>query len=235
MHLIVGLGNPGPEHAGQRHNIGFMAVDGIARRFSFPAYREKFKGLVADGMIGGERVLLLKPQTFMNLSGESVSAAMGFYKLTAEDVTVIHDEIDLAPGKIKVKTGGGSGGHNGIRSIEAQIGNGFQRVRLGVGHPGHKDLVHAHVLNRFGKNDAVWLDPLLEAVAGNADMLVRRDAQNFMNRIAIATRIEPPLAENENVAPAPKTEPKPAPAPAAQTERKGPMAEMLSRLFGGKS
>jgi PTH1 family peptidyl-tRNA hydrolase len=226
MHLIAGIGNPGPDHAGQRHNIGFMAVDGIARRHSFPRFKEKFKGLIADGSIAGERVLLLKPQTYMNLSGESVAAAMGFYKLSPSDVTIIHDEIDLAPGKVKVKTGGGSGGHNGIRSIEAQIGPGFQRVRLGVGHPGHKDLVHAHVLNRFGKSDAVWLDPLLEAIAANADLLVRRDGQNFMNRIAIVTRPEAPPAENENAAP------KPAPAPAP--ERKGPMAEMLSRLFGGK-
>ena len=227
MHLIAGIGNPGPDHDGQRHNIGFMAVDGIARRHSFPRFKEKFKGLITDGSIAGERVLLLKPQTYMNLSGESVAAAMGFYKLSPSDVTIIHDEIDLAPGKVKVKTGGGSGGHNGIRSIEAQIGPGFQRVRLGVGHPGHKDLVHAHVLNRFGKSDAVWLDPLLEAIAANVDLLVRRDGQNFMNRIAIVTRPEAPPAENENAAP------KPAPAPAP--ERKGPMAEMLSRLFGGKA
>jgi PTH1 family peptidyl-tRNA hydrolase len=169
----------------------------------------------------------------MNLSGESVASAMGFYKIPTADVTILQDEIDLAPGKVKVKTGGGSGGHNGIRSIEAQIGPDFQRVRLGVGHPGHKDLVHAHVLNRFGKGDAEWLDPLLEAVAENAELLVRRDAQNFMNRVAIALR---PAAEAETPTRSAPAEPAPKKNAAPVSEpRKGPMAEMLSRLFGGKS
>lgn len=223
MHLMVGLGNPGPEHAGERHNIGFMAADAIARRHRLPAFREKFKGLVTDGTIDGERVLVLKPRTFMNLSGESVAAAMQFYKLGPADLTVMHDEIDLAPGKLKVKTGGGTGGHNGIRSIEAHLGSDFRRVRLGVGHPGHKDLVSGHVLNNFAKSDRQWLEPLLDAIAANAAFLAKGDEANFMNRVALATRPAAPAAES------PK-----APAPAEKSASRGPMAKMLARLFGGK-
>lgn len=228
MHLIVGLGNPGPEHAGQRHNIGFMAADAIVGRHGLPDFREKFQGLVSSGTIDGERMLVLKPQTFMNLSGDSVGAAMRFYKLDPSDVTVIYDEIDLAPGKLKVKTGGGSGGHNGIRSIEAHIGNGFRRVRLGVGHPGHKDRVHGHVLADFAKADRDWLDPLLAAVADNAALLAKGDASNFMNRVAMATR---PADEPE---PQDRKRPEPAAAaePPAKSESRGTMADMLGRLFG---
>ena len=147
MHLIVGLGNPGDKYRNNRHNIGFLAVDAIARRHGFPPFREKLKGLISEGTIEGEKVLLLKPQTYMNSSGDSVHAVARFYKLDASDISVLYDEIDLAPGKSRVKVGGGNGGHNGLRSIDPQIGLNYRRVRLGVGHPGHKDLVMHHVFS----------------------------------------------------------------------------------------
>lgn len=236
MHLIVGLGNPGSEYAGNRHNIGAMAVDGIARRHGFSPFKAKFQGLIADGNVDGERVLLLKPQTYMNRSGDSVAAAANFYKIPVEDVTVIYDELDLAPGKMRVKTGGGTGGHNGLRSIDPQIGNGFQRVRLGIGHPGHKELVTRHVLADFAKADQEWLAPLLDAVADNAGLLARHDANNFMNRVALALN-------NDNTASAPANpsspEAAPTPRPTEQTEQTeqsegGPMSDMLKKLFGKK-
>lgn len=227
MHLLVGLGNPGRQYAGHRHNIGAMAADAIARRHGFPAYKSKFEGLVADGTIDGERVLLLKPETYMNRSGDSIAAAMRFYKLPVENVIVFYDELDLAPGKVRVKTGGGTGGHNGLRSIDPQIGNGYHRVRLGIGHPGHKELVKRHVLSDFAKADYAWLDPLLDAVAENAGLLVTGDTANFMNRMALAINGEKPAARREEAPqPAPRSE-KPA------DDASGPMAGMLKKLFGG--
>ena len=160
MHLIVGLGNPGDKYSRNRHNIGFLAVEEIARRHSFPPFREKFKGLVSEGTIAGEKVLILKPQTWMNSSGESVEATLQFYKLAPTDVTVIYDEIDLIPGKSRIKRGGGNGGHNGLRSIDPRVGTDYRRVRLGVGHPGHKDRVMPWVLGDFSKADLeFWMNP----------------------------------------------------------------------------
>ena len=192
MILIVGLGNPGDRHAGNRHNIGFMAVDRIAVEHGLGPWRQRFQGLVADGHLGPARVTLLKPQTFMNLSGQSVGEAARFLKIPPDDVIVIHDEIDLAPAKLKVKTGGGAAGHNGLRSIDAHIGDGFHRVRLGVGHPGHKDAVPGYVLRDFAKADAAWLDNLLRGVEDAAPALALKDWATFQNRVAL--RLTPPRA-----------------------------------------
>ena len=168
MLIIAGLGNPGPKYANNRHNVGFMAADAIARRHSFSPWSKKFQAEIAEGKIAGEKVLLIKPQTFMNLSGQAVGEAMRFYKLGRQPLTVFYDEIDLAAGKLRIKTGGGAGGHNGIRSLDQHIGKDYRRVRIGVGHPGVKELVHGHVLGDFAKADREWLDPLLDAIADNA-------------------------------------------------------------------
>lgn len=234
MHLIVGLGNPGDKYRNNRHNIGFLAVDAIARRHGFPAFREKFQGLITEGTIDGERVLLLKPQTYMNSSGDSVQKVVTFYKLGATDVTVLYDEIDLAPGKTRVKVGGGTGGHNGIRSIDPQIGVNYRRVRLGVGHPGHKDLVMPHVLGDFAKAEVTgWLTPLLDALADNAGMLVKGDDAGLMNKLAIATRgdgAERPQRP-ETADPTRKKAPPAPPPEQAKAKPAGPMADMLGKLF----
>lgn len=174
MKLIVGLGNPGAEYAHHRHNIGFMSVDTIADRHGLPPWRKKFSGLVTEGDIGGVRALLLKPQTYMNDSGRSVQEAAQFHKIALSDIVVLHDELDLAPSKLRVKTGGGNAGHNGLRSITAHLGNEYVRVRLGIGHPGSKDLVHNWVLGNFAKADREWLTALLEAVADAAPRLADR-------------------------------------------------------------
>ena len=184
MLLLAGLGNPGPSYANNRHNIGFMAVDEIVRRHSFSPWRSRFQADCAEGFLTGEKVLVVKPQTYMNDSGRAVGEALRFYKLAPEEVFVLYDEIDLAPSKVRVKQGGGTGGHNGIRSLEAHIGKDFWRVRLGVGHPGHKDLVHGHVLSDFAKADKVWLDKLLDAVASEIPLLIAGEAPRFMSRVA---------------------------------------------------
>ena len=194
MQLFVGLGNPGPRYARHRHNIGFMAVDAIAHRHGFPAFRKRFRGLVSEGRLGDERVALLKPQTFMNESGRAVAAAMQFYKAGLAEVVVFHDELDLVEGKLRVKTGGGSAGHNGLRSIDRLVGPGYRRVRLGIGHPGDSRRVTGHVLHAFGSEDAGWLMRMLDAIARSADLLVENDDANFMNRIAILTRPPPSAA-----------------------------------------
>ncbi len=183
MLIIAGLGNPGAKYEGNRHNIGFMAVDRIHQRWRFPSWRKNFQSEVAEGTIDGERVLLMKPQTFMNESGRAVGEAVRFLKLAPTDVVVVHDELDLPAGKLRMKTGGGHGGHNGLRSITSQITDGYRRMRLGIGHPGQKELVHAHVLSDFHKADAIWLDPLLDTVAANIDDLVRGRDDTFGNRI----------------------------------------------------
>jgi PTH1 family peptidyl-tRNA hydrolase len=192
MRLIVGLGNPGSRYAQTRHNIGFMAVDAVARRHRFPAWRSKFDGALAEGMIADARIFLLKPQTFMNRSGDSVGACARFYKIAPEEIAVIHDEIDLAPGKLKVKRGGGTAGHNGLRSIEAAIGPEFWRVRLGVGHPGMKELVEPYVLQNFDGDDKVWLGPLIDAIAEAVPLLVADDTSGFMTKTALILRPPPP-------------------------------------------
>jgi peptidyl-tRNA hydrolase, PTH1 family len=192
MRLIVGLGNPGSRYALTRHNVGFMAVDAIARRHGFPAWRAKFQGEVAEGNIAGARILALKPQTFMNLSGDAVGAAARFYKIEPQEIAVIHDEIDLAPGKLKVKRGGGAAGHNGLRSIDAAIGADFWRVRIGVGHPGLKELVEPYVLQNFSSEDKAWLGPLIDAMAEAAPLLAGDDGQGFMTKVALILRPPPP-------------------------------------------
>jgi len=185
--LFVGLGNPGPAYAGHRHNVGFMAVDRLAGVYGFDLWRARFQGLTADGRIGGEKLLLLKPQTFMNESGQAVRRALDFFKLEPADLTVFYDELDLAPGRVKVKTGGGAAGHNGIRSIAAHIGPEFHRVRLGIGHPGHKDRVTGYVLGDFAKTDRTWVADMLDAVAAETAWLVAGDAPRFMSEVARRT------------------------------------------------
>lgn len=201
MKLFVGLGNPGAKYARNRHNIGFMAMDRIAEDHGFAPWRAKFQGLTSEGRLGSEKVVLLKPETFMNLSGQAVGEAMRFYKLTSDDVTVFHDELDLAPGKMRTKTGGGHAGHNGLRSIHSHIGESYHRVRLGIGHPGHKDRVSPYVLSDFAKSDADWLDDLMRGLSDGAPHLADGDTAKFSN--AVALRMAPPK-------PAPKPKPKAA-------------------------
>ena len=205
MWLFAGLGNPRPGDAGNRHNIGFMAADRIHDRHGFQPWRSRFRGLASDGTVAGEKVLLLKPLTYMNLSGESVGEAQRFFKIPSAQVVVFYDEIDLAPGRVRVKRDGGSGGHNGIRSIAASIEPDFWRVRLGVGHPGHRDLVHSWVLNDFIKADREWLDKLLDTVATEAPLLIEGRDGEFMNRCA--TALFPPRPKPPRPSPPLKTEP----------------------------
>ena len=182
MLLFVGLGNPGREHAGQRHNIGFMAVDAIAGEQRAPAYRARFQGLATELALGGERVVLLKPQTFMNESGRSVREAARFFKIEVGGIVVFHDELDLAPGVVRIKTGGGNAGHNGLRSITAEVGNAYRRVRLGIGHPGSKEAVLGYVLGQFAKSET-WVDLVCDAVAGAAVELAQGHDNQAQNRI----------------------------------------------------
>jgi PTH1 family peptidyl-tRNA hydrolase len=186
MKLFVGLGNPEQRHAFNRHNVGFMAVDAIAAAHGFADWRKRFEGLVAEGRLGQEQVLLLKPQTFMNASGRAVGEAMRFYKLKPGDVVVFHDELDLPPGKIRVKTGGGLAGHNGLRSTTSHIGSNFTRVRIGIGHPGRGDRVKGYVLHNFAKADSVWLEPLLGTIAAEAPLLAEGAIEKFQSRVAHA-------------------------------------------------
>lgn len=188
MLLLVGLGNPGSGYAKNRHNIGFMAVDEIVRRHSFAPFRAKFQGELTEGKIGTEKVLILKPTTYMNESGRSIQAAMTFYKIHPEDVIVFHDELDLVAGKIRVKRGGGHGGHNGLRSLHAHIGENYARVRLGIGHPGTKDKVVGHVLKDFAKSDQEWIGKLLPAMADNVRVLMDGDDPGFMTKIALVMK-----------------------------------------------
>ena len=187
LKLFVGLGNPGAKYAMTRHNIGFLAVDQIAGVNGFNPWRKKFQGQVAEGTLGGEKVVLLKPETFMNLSGQSVGEAVRFYKLSVDDITVFHDELDLAPGKCRVKQGGGHAGHNGLRSIHQHFSPEYQRVRLGIGHPGRKELVSSYVLHDFAKADLGWLNDLLVGIGDGATHLAAGDAGKFMNAVALKT------------------------------------------------
>ena len=185
MRLIVGLGNPGARYARNRHNVGFMAVDAIARRHGFPAFRSRFKGELSEGVIAGERRLLLRPQTFMNASGESVLATMSFYKIPPRDIAVLHDELDLRPGKLRVKRGGGSAGHNGLRSIDAMVGADYWRVRIGIGHPGVKELVQPYVLQNFTADEMRdWVEPLTGAIAETIPLLLGDSPDAFMSEVA---------------------------------------------------
>lgn len=236
MFIIAGLGNPGSQYAGNRHNIGFMAVDAIHRARGFSPWSKKFRAEISEGTIGFEKVLLMKPQTFMNLSGESVGEAMRFYKLEPKDLLVIHDELDLPAGKARLKVGGGHGGHNGLKSLDAHCGKDYRRLRLGIGHPGVKEAVHGHVLGNFAKADAVWLDPLLDEITHNADMLVKGQDSQFLNKLAVALG---GTVEEEK----PKPEKKPAAKSHIHQARggspvklpeTGPMAEMLKKMFAPK-
>lgn len=191
MLLWVGLGNPEPGMARHRHNVGFMAVDAIARRHGFAPWRQRFRGWVAEGSVGRERVIALKPGTYMNASGESVQPAAAFYKLPPEAVTAFHDELDLAPGKLRVKRGGGAAGHNGLRSMDRMLGTpDYWRVRIGIGHPGDKARVLGHVLNDFGKDDQLWLPGMLDAVADAAPLLAEGQKEAFMSRVAVLTDLK---------------------------------------------
>ncbi len=192
MRLLVGLGNPGSRYAGNRHNIGFMAVDAIVRRHSFSSIRERFHGLTAEGTIDGEKVLALAPQTFMNDSGRAVQAAMTFYKLQPSDIIVLYDEIDLPLGKVKAKRAGGAGGHNGIRSIDAHIGQDYWRVRMGVGHPGQKELVKGYVLMDFFKEEHAEVQAMLDAVAEAIPLMIAGDDGRFMNKVSVTLNPPPP-------------------------------------------
>lgn len=214
MKLFVGLGNPGGEYAGHRHNIGFMALDRIAADHGFGPWKKGTKALISEGRLGAEKVVLLKPQTFMNASGEAVQAAMAFYKLPLGDLTVFHDELDLAPFKARFKLGGGHAGHNGLRSLHAHIGDAYARVRLGIGHPGHKDAVAGYVLHNFAKAEAEGLEDLLRGISDGAEALAAGDAGRFMN--AVALRVVPQRSSGGAEGPArPKAE-------AAAPDRGGP-------------
>ncbi|MDR3422765.1 MAG: aminoacyl-tRNA hydrolase [Xanthobacteraceae bacterium] len=186
MLLLVGLGNPGARYVGNRHNIGFTVVQEIATRHGIAPWRRRFQGLACEGPIGGERVLLLLPGTFMNESGRAAAEAAQFYKLAPGDITVFHDEIELPPGRVRVKVGGGIAGHNGLRSISEHIGDDYRRVRIGVGHPGHKDLVEHYVLSGFAKSERAWVEALTGIIADNVDLLVRGQDASFQNKVHLA-------------------------------------------------
>jgi len=186
MLLLVGLGNPGARYVGTRHNVGFVAVQAIAKRHGIGPWRRRFQGVACEGTLGGARVLLLLPGTFMNESGRAVAEAAHFYKLPLADITVFHDEIELPPGKVRVKVGGGIAGHNGLRSISEHIGNDYRRVRIGVGHPGHKDLVEHYVLSDFAKSEQRWVEALTDILADNVDFLVRGEDASFQNKVHLA-------------------------------------------------
>ena len=243
MKLFVGLGNPGSEYARNRHNVGFMAVEAIARAHGFGPWKRKFKGVAADGEIAGEKILLLKPETYMNESGRSVGEAARFLKIAEQDIVVFYDEIDLAPGKLKVKTGGGNAGHNGLRSISAHLGNDYVRVRIGVGHPGVKELVARWVLNDFAKADRTWLEPLLDAIAKAAPRLARNDQSRFLTDVAKmlgesgeARPEKPRDASAGTEAEPPRTAPKPRAHPAGERAGKSAsaLAENLRKWLAGR-
>jgi PTH1 family peptidyl-tRNA hydrolase len=186
MLLFVGLGNPGSQYVRNRHNIGFMAMEAIARRHGFSPWKRRFQGVTAEGNLGGERVLALLPGTFMNDSGRAVQEAAAFYKIPIGDIVVFQDEVELPPGKLRMKTGGGNAGHNGLRSITNHIGNDYRRVRLGIGHPGVKELVHGHVLSDFSKADMEWVEALCAAIADNAELIARGQDATFQNKVHLA-------------------------------------------------
>ncbi|HXG78138.1 MAG TPA: aminoacyl-tRNA hydrolase [Methyloceanibacter sp.] len=233
MKLFVGLGNPGREYALNRHNVGFMAVDAIAAAHGFPAWRKRFSGLTSEARLGREQVLLLKLQTFMNESGRSVGEAVRFYKLGLKDVVVFHDEIDLAPGKVRVKTGGGVAGHNGLKSLTAHIGNDYVRVRIGVGHPGQKDLVAGYVLHDFAKAEHEWLEPLLGAIAAEAPFLAEGANDKFQSRVAHALQAgDEGKADAAGAGQAPERKrATPEREPAKPAAKEGPFG-LLRRWFG---
>ncbi|MGR3636548.1 MAG: aminoacyl-tRNA hydrolase [Shimia sp.] len=235
MKLFVGLGNPGTKYQNNRHNIGFMALDRIADDHGFTPWKGKFQGSLTEGRLGSEKVLLLKPETFMNLSGQSVGEAMRFYKLAAEDVVVFHDELDLAAGKLKYKKGGGHAGHNGLRSMHQHIGETYGRVRMGIGHPGRKDLVSHYVLHDFHKMDQDWLDDMLRGISDGVAHLAADDTAKFSN--AVALRLNPPRSstskpkpETRQNQPKAKATPKPNPKPEPVEDTRNPLQKLMDKF-----
>jgi len=225
MKLLVGLGNPGSKYANNRHNIGFMALDRIADDHGFAPWRSKFQGQLSEGRLGSGKVVLLKPETFMNNSGQSVGEAMRFFKLTPEDVIVLHDEIDLAPGKVRYKSAGGHAGHNGLRSVHAHIGDTYGRVRIGVGHPGRKEAVPGYVLRDFAKAEADWVENVLRGIADGAPHLADGNSGKLMN--AVALRTAPPRSSTTAKKPAPKTEEKPQNEP---EDARSPLKRLMDKF-----
>ncbi|MGF1626463.1 MAG: aminoacyl-tRNA hydrolase [Alphaproteobacteria bacterium] len=251
MKLFVGLGNPGADYARNRHNVGFMAIEAVAARHGFSPWRKRFQGLVAEGSLDGEKIVALKPQTYMNNSGRAVGEAVRFFKLEPSAVHVFYDELDLVPGKLRVKQGGGAGGHNGIRDITAQIGAEFWRVRIGIGHPGHKDAVLGHVLNDFAKVDREWVVAMLDAIAEAAPLLAKGDPNAFMSKVDVLTRPardpappnaspRPQAGRNAPEAATPETPPQSTPPPLAgepektATKPMGALQAALARALGRK-
>jgi PTH1 family peptidyl-tRNA hydrolase len=235
MKLFVGLGNPGANYAFNRHNVGFMAADAIASAHDFPTWRKRFSSLATEGKLGSEQVLLLKPQTFMNESGRAVGEAFRFYKLDLGDVVVFHDELDLAPGKVRVKTGGGVAGHNGLKSLSAHIGNDYACVRIGIGHPGHKDLVSGYVLHDFAKADYAWLEPLLGSIAAEAPHLADGAYDKFQSLVAHRLQIEEAAEVGEQALrakPSARRKQTSADRPDEAPEHNGSLAGMLRRWLG---
>ncbi|MGD1886359.1 MAG: aminoacyl-tRNA hydrolase [Cohaesibacteraceae bacterium] len=247
MHLIVGLGNPGAGYAGNRHNIGFMAVDAIHDRHGFAPWRSRFSGEVSEGRIGSHKVLLIKPTTFMNLSGQAVGEAARFYKLESDAITVFHDELDLEPSRTRIKRGGGHGGHNGLKSLDAHLGKDYRRIRVGIGHPGHKDLVSDYVLKDFPKADLPWVEALTDEAARSIELVLDGKDSDLNARLNEATAQWRPA--NANSKHQPKSQPAKPKGPAkaqshirharqtapAQAPNSGPMADMLKKLFGDKT
>jgi len=236
MMILVGLGNPGPRYASQRHNVGFMAVDAVHARHRFGPWRQKFQAEIAEGTLGEERVLLVKPLTYMNDSGRAVGEAARFYKVAPADIVVVHDELDLPPGKFRLKAGGGHGGHNGLRSLSQHLGEGYRRLRIGIGHPGSKDAVHNYVLHDFAKSDEKWLAPLLDAIAAEAPLVAAGQDATFANRVHLLVAPPKPArpAAASVAAPAAPTRDGTAAAPsssAATASAKGPLADALSKLL----
>jgi PTH1 family peptidyl-tRNA hydrolase len=239
MKLIVGLGNPGEKYAGNRHNIGFMAADEIARGYTFGPWKRRFQGLIAEGQIGTQKCILLKPGTYMNESGRAAGEAMRFYKLSPADVIVIHDELDLQPGKVRVKTGGGNAGHNGLKSLSAHIGNDYKRVRLGIGHPGDRAMVVHYVLADFAKADKEWLEPFLEGIARGMERLVEGEDAVFLSEAArgrVAAKLNGAAAPAEVLSkPAPKVEAAPKPEPKASKSLEAEIAAAVATSTPGKA
>jgi len=229
MKLFIGLGNPGAKYAMNRHNIGFMAVDQIASTQGFSPWRKKFLGQLTEGVLGGTKVILLKPETFMNLSGQSVGEAMRFYKIASQDITVFHDELDLAAGKCRVKMGGGHAGHNGLRSIHQHITPEYQRVRLGIGHPGHKDKVASYVLNDFAKAELGWLDDMLYGIGKGAPDLACDETNKFMSAVALAQQKEPKKTTKPTLAKKP-VPPRAKPEIAPTTDDRTPMQKLADKF-----
>lgn len=227
MKLVVGLGNPGGQYARNRHNVGFMAVEAIAGTHGFGPWRAKFQGTMAEGRLGTERVVLLKPETYMNLSGDAVRAAATFFKIETADIIVLHDELDLPPFRVRVKVGGGHAGHNGLRSIDAHMGPGYTRVRIGIGHPGDKRLVSNYVLGDFAKAEEPALDDLLRGIADGAPALVAGDQAGFVD--AVARRAAPPSPKRPAEKPAAPTAPASAPA-SAQDNGLTPLQRLMERF-----